>query len=96
VLGGTYWGCCRFGFEGDVDGCVSGKSWLLLLLLDVDVVCVCVCVCVCVLKGAMTSCLEGSVRLDQERFRTRDGCESGGNEWDGDTYAETRLTFWEL
>jgi len=52
-------------------------------------------VCVCV-KGAMTSCLEGSVRLDQERFRTRDGCESGGNEWDGDTYAETRLTFWEL
>lgn len=51
--------------------------------------------CVCV-KGAMASRLEGSVRLDQERFRTRDGCESGGNEWDGDTYAETRLTFWEL
>jgi len=92
VLGGTCWGCCRFGFEGDVDGCVSGKSWLLLLLLlDVDVVCVCVCV-----KGAMTSRLEGSVRLDQERFRTRDECESGGNEWDGDTYAEARLTFWEL
>lgn len=51
--------------------------------------------CVCV-KGAMTSRLEGSVRLDQERFRTRDECESGGNEWDGDTYAEARLTFWEL
>jgi len=43
VLGGTYWGGCRFGFEGDVDGCVSGKIWLLLLLLlDVDVMCVCV------------------------------------------------------
>ncbi len=46
MLGGTYWGCCRFGFEGEVDGCVSGKSWLLLLLLDVDVVCVYVCVCI--------------------------------------------------
>lgn len=46
MLGGTCWGCCRFGFEGDVDGWVSGKSWLLLLLLlDVDVACVCVCVC---------------------------------------------------
>lgn len=46
MLGGTCWGCCRFGFEGDVDGWVSGKSWLLLLLLllDVDVACVCVCV----------------------------------------------------
>lgn len=54
-----------------------------------------VCVCVCV-KGAMNSRLEGSVRLDQERFRTRDECESGGNEWDGDTYVETRLTFWKL
>jgi hypothetical protein len=71
------WGCCRFGFEGEIDGCVSGKSWLLLLDVRWKPRDVCVCVCV---KGAMTSCLEGSIWI-RSGFARGMGVKVGGDEW---------------